>query len=950
MFKITPIALALTTAITTSQSHASGAVDQSVQEVQSIERIAVTGSLIARINTDTPSPVVSINAAAIKDTGILNMTDLLTQMPQFALGYNSGSGNSSFGNAGLSAVNLRNLGTDRTLTLVNGRRVVQSTYDNGEMVTDTGYIPTDLLERIDVLTGGAAATYGADAVAGVVNFVMKKDYEGTRISSQVGKSDIGDGNESSFTITTGHNFNNDKGNIVFSADYFDTKGASLIERPGSGEQTAWLNNPLNEGPDDDQPAKIAGYNLAWPDYNVQGQLMGLKNANGVTNYYDVSGDQAVYMYNSDDKRSPYYVQQDDNAQGYNINRYNKVQSPVERATLYSLFNYELSDTLHLTADIRYTKTTSQNQISPEFNYWLKGKPGYYSEDLVLPEYINDMLETTDGVFYSSIGLDELGPRTSDVDRELFAFSSTLSGEFSNGWVWDVYASTGKTSHNTLLSNRANKLRFNSGSDSITNDKGQYCGVDVFDCPASHPLLRMSEEALDYIRLDPYGSQITSKQHMFSATSSGDLIELPAGDLMFAAGIEFRRESLDMQVDDIWQEDTYTGNFKTPWSAAKTVQEGFIELEAPIITDVFLIDELILSAAGRMSDYTYAGTHNTWKLGATWNIIDGLAMRSTYARTIRAPQLNEQFTGQSIAFSGGNEDPCDSIEINNASAETQSQIISNCQAWGIEDPQNWTADTVLNSGVDKLTRGNTNLKPEKADTLTLGLVYSPSFIDNLSLTLDYYDIDLTDAMGSASIQSVMDKCARAEDINESIYCPLVERSTDGNIISVSSTTVNQASRRREGIDLELSYLQELQSFGQIKFTLNATKLLQSTYQNSADSDEVEITGIYQGNTELKTRFVIAYNYEKLRLNWTTNYAEGFQVDENGTYDLYDKPFAPHSIMHDARVSYDLNDDTNLYLGISNVFDKSYFVHPSTSYGRAQYDSMGRYFFGGFSYNF
>ncbi len=948
-FKNTPVALALFAALSTSHAMAVDVVDESAKK--SVERIEVTGSRIARINTQTPSPVVSIDAAAIKGTGMLNVSELLTQLPQFALGNDSSSGNSSFGNAGLNTVNLRNLGADRTLILVNGRRIIRSTLDNGFMTADTGYIPVDLLERVDILTGGAASTYGADAVAGVVNFVMKKEYEGTRVSGQYGQSDLSDGEEASFTLTTGHNFNNDKGNVVVSFDYYDAGAASLMNRPGSGEQTAWLNNPLNTGePDDGQPSKIAGYNLAWPDYNVHGQMAGIEDENGLINYYNVSGDQAAYMYNDDDFRSPYYVQEGDNAQGWNINRYNKVQSPYERGTFYTLFNYELSDDLQLTADLRYSKVTSQNQISPVYNYWIgEVNDAWFADSIERPEHISNLLDQSDGWFYSAIGLNELGPRTSDVDRELFAFSSTLAGEFSNGWLWDVYVSSGKTTHDMVLSNRTNENRFSNRHDSITNDDGDYCGVDVFDCPASHPLLPMSQEALDYITLDPYGSQITSEQNVFSALVSGDIFELPQGDLMFAAGVDVRRESLDMKVDETWQSGL-SGNEKQPWKAAKTVQEVFVELEAPVLGDMFLIDELVLSVAGRMSDYTYAGKNNTWKLGATWDIIDGLAMRTTYAHTVRAPQLSEQFSAVRTGFSNGKEDPCDSVEILNASAENKAQIIENCQAWGIADPENFDSQAKVDGGVNVTTTGNINLQPEKADTLTVGVVYTPSFIDNLSFTVDYYDIDLEDEMGSAGIQSSLDKCARDEDINNSVYCPLVERGSDGNIIKVLNTTVNQANTHIKGVDFEVSYLQSLQSYGQLDFAFNATKLLDSTYQSSAGDDIHDVTGIGYNNVELKTRFVINYHYEDLTVNWTTNYAEGFQVSEYGTYELYDKPFAPHSIMHNARFGYNVTENTNLYVGVSNVFDKSYYDHPSTSYGRGQYDSMGRYFYGGFTFEF
>ena len=949
-FKNTPVALALFAALSIPQALAADVVDESAEE--SVERIIVTGSRIARINTQTASPVVSIDASAIKGTGVLNINDLLAQLPQFSLGMDSTTDQSSFGNAGLSSVDLRNLGQERTLVLVNGRRVVQSTFDDGFMVTDTGYIPVDLLERVDILTGGAAATYGADAVAGVVNFVMKKEYEGTRVSAQYGQSEIGDGEETSFTITTGVNFNKDKGNVVFSFDYFDDAGASYFDRPlGSAQQTGWIDNPLNTGPDDGIPAQIVGHNIAWPDYKINGQMLGIWNDDiDGRDYYNVTGNESVYMFNDNDRVDPFRLQQGDNATGWNMNLHNALTSPFERSNFYTLVNYELSDDLQFTADFRYTKVKSQNQLAPAYNFWVSGNDRDFDQSLVRPAHIQALLAEDDGWFNTSIGLNELGPTTSNVERELFAFSSSLAGEFSNDWVWDVYVSAGKTNHDSVGSNYTNQNRFSDGHKAITNDNGDRCGVDDMTCPGSHPSLVMSQEALDYITLDPFGSQISSEQYAFSATTSGDLMELPYGALMFAAGVDVRRETLEMNVDETWQSGI-AGIQKDPWSAGKTTQEIFLEVEAPVLSDIFLIDELLLSAAGRMSNYTYAGTHNTWKLGATWSIIDGLAIRSTYAATTRAPQLSEQFSASSTEFSSGIDDPCDQTEILATEADAVGQVIANCKAWGIKDPANFDSLAAVNMGVDVTTSGNVYLQPETAKTVTLGVVYTPSFIDNLSMTLDYYDIQIKDAMGSPGNQSTLDKCAREADVNNSIYCPLVTRGADGNVSDVIDTVVNQAFSNTRGVDFEVSYQQSLAEFGDVSFSLNGTKLLDSSFQDTVLTDKIYVTGMSsRDNVELKTRFVMTYSYEDLTANWTTNYAEGYQVSRFGTYERYDEPFAPHSIMHDVRFGYDVTENANVYLGMNNVFNKTYFDHPSTSSGFVQYDAMGRYFYGGFSYEF
>lgn len=948
-FRNTPIALALISALTAIPSYAAEENNEAEADI-SRERIVVTGSRIARINTQSASPIVSVDSAAIEASGILNMNDLLTQMPQFAFGVGTASSNQDgFSNAGLNAANLRNLGTDRTLTLINGRRVVQSTWDTGLMVTDTSYIPTALIERVDVLTGGAASTYGADAVAGVVNYVMKKDYEGTKISSQYGESDVGDGKEKSINITTGHNFNNDKGNVVFSYDYYNQGRANRNNRPGSGT-TRWIDNPLSSGTGDGQPNEIIGTNLGWPDYNIVGQMMGVFNAaDDRIDYFDITGNESIYRFNSNDRVDPFYLQNSANAEGYELDTYAMTRNPYERNTAYLLFNYELSDTLKLTTDLRYTNVKSDLVNSPEYNYglWYVNIDNF-SDAISLPDHVNTLLAQDDGWFQTSVGLDELGPRGTEVERELYAFTATLEGEFSNGWLWDAYVSSGVSTNDSKFYNNTDKRRLGRWAFETNSDTGEVC--DNNNCPAFNPLVPMSPEAMDYVRLDPYGSQIESEQHMFAFTVSGDVVELPYGALAFAAGVEVRRESLDMQVDETWQDIDISGTERLPWQAGKTIQEIFVEVEAPVIADVFLIDELVLSAAGRTSDYTYAGRNNTWKLGATWSIVEGLAMRTTYAHTVRAPQLVEQFGAPSTGWSRGVDDPCDQNEIANAPTADQAQIISNCQALGIEDPENWEAATHISGGIFSTSGGNINLKPEQADTLTVGIGYTPSFIDNLSLTLDYYDIDLEDAMEQPGLQTTLNNCVRAEDMESNVYCSFVERGSDSNVTDVLSTTVNQGLRTRRGVDMEVSYLQGFESYGELSVSLYVTKLIKSTYRNAAGSDEVDVTGIYGSNAEVKSRLTLTYSYEDLNVNWITNYAEGVQVHEDGTYDLYDKPFSEDAIQHDARVSYNVTDNANVYLGVRNVFDNTYYDHPYTAAGVAQYDAMGRFFYGGFTYEF
>ncbi len=951
MFKFTPIALALTSAIAVPAALANGAANEEINEDQSIERISVTGSRISRINTETPSPVVSIDAQSIKNTGILNVTDLLTKMPQFALGNDGSTGNYSFGNAGLNSTNLRDLGSARTLTLINGRRVVQSTTDAGKMVTDTGFIPVDLLERTDILTGGASAAYGSDAVAGVVNFVLKKDFEGTRLSGQGGTSELNDGDERSITFTTGHNFADDKANIVFSVDYLDVAYAGLEGRPWGQSRTEWIDNPLHDPTaenfeTDGIPAYITGNNITWADSNIPGQMVRIL-VDGSSQFFDITDGNVNHMFNYADIVSDGYKLT--NGAGFDPEADGKVQSPYERSNAYLLFNYDLTDSTHLSTDFRYTKVNSINSISPEFNYGSWGTSDNFAADYVPSDALAELLENDGGWYRAPFTLYEVGLRTSEVERELYAFSATLDGELDNGWYWDAYISTGKTASESRLSNRTNKLRLGRSGNNTTNDIGELCGIEDMSCPAWNSLQKMSPEVANYVRVDPYGHQIDTEQHLVSVSLSGDLMELPAGSVMFATGIEARRESIDVTVDEVWQTEDVTGSSKEPWAAARTVQEAFIELDAPIISDVYLMQEFNINVAARTSDYTYAGKNESWKVAADWVVTDDLRIRSTQSRSVRAPQLYEQFRGASIGWSGGTSDVCDQKSVNALTGDLREQVISNCQSWGIADPTTFESQVNYDNGVNAKTLGNAQLKVEKADTFTLGFAYQPEFLTDFAMTVDYYNIEIKDSIENLSSTAILKECAYSADIASNPFCSLIQRDTTGNVELVTKWPANIGKYIRRGVDIETSYAYSLGDSGDINLKLYATKIIESGKQSTTNEDYNNYQGVY-GSPEWKGRFVVNYGLNDFNANWSVDHTMASLVERTATLEMYDQPELPSSTVHNARVSFNLTEDANLYAGVKNAFDKKWSGHPTASNGSGAYSLMGRYYYAGFSYNF
>ena len=285
--------MAVGTALFSTGSVALANDSTQIEEAQ--ERIEVTGSRISRTTFDAPTPTVVISAADIKLSGLTNVNDILTSMPQFGEGLDSTSGNYSFGNSGLNVLDLRDMGATRTLVLINGKRPTPITSDSQTMYADVGMIPSELLERVEVLTGGASAVYGSDAVAGVVNFILKKDFEGTTLRGQVGGTKDGGGSNRNFTLTHGFNFNDDRGNLSFSIDYLNESALRQSDRKGSVAQQRSVDNPANTGKDDGIPDKIWLKGLTTTEWGGEATIFGIWNYDyGTADWYGV--DEATGNY------------------------------------------------------------------------------------------------------------------------------------------------------------------------------------------------------------------------------------------------------------------------------------------------------------------------------------------------------------------------------------------------------------------------------------------------------------------------------------------------------------------------------------------------------------------------------------------------------------------------------------------------------------------------------
>lgn len=943
MFKLKPVALALIAATTSMQSQAEEATEQA--SIEEAEKIVVTGSRIARPGVESASPVVSIEASDLAITGSMNVAEALATLPQFAMGIESSDNSYNPGNAGMSTVNLRGLGSHRTLVLINGHRPTQMVDADGRLVTDMQNIPASLIKNIEILTGGASAVYGSDAVAGVVNVILKRDFEGFDLNAQAFSTEEKDGETQAVSLSYGLNFNDDKGNFVVSLDYYNQEEMTYASRPGSNGQTEYIKNPDDPGAEDNGiPNQIILANVGWADYNIPSDrptfMSGTsydyfqfnRNADGTLG----EGHRAIL----DSELHEYYMQSHD----LNPNMYSSVGPqqaihPYDRINVNLRGGYELTDDVYFTADVSYAKVQAEHTIDPEFIFSWNGWVDINDAPFDVPQVVIDAAES-DGASWIAIPytFNDFGNRISEVDREYVSASFALEGDLANGWSWDTYLAGGKTSVDETSLNRLNTDRFGGFKTFGECEETNSCGV-------VNPFEPISQDVIDYIKLDPFTDTSETYQYTFAANLAGDIMELPAGDLMFSTGIEMRKEGLEVTPSQVSIDGTNRGKTKGATDVDRDIQELYFEVVAPLVKDVTMVKSLDVEAAYRYANYTYAGSNDSWKLGANWAVDDNLRVRTIYSKAVRAPQLTELFRPEEVVFNRYM-DPCDSDEV--PYANEPEVRAANCAALGL--PADFESEMRITGGSDVTVQGNEELEVETAYTLTAGLVFTPQFIDDFSISIDYFDIDLEDGITQFGASETAEMCVDASSI-DNVFCPQVTRKVDGNISNINDTYVNANKMRRRGFDIQSYYGLSMDNFGDLNFSLYATHILESSFTESdlAGADKEEWAGV-EGTPEWKASFGIDYVLNDLTVSWQTNHSSDVIYDLEVTAEDYSHYRIPSSTLHNMRIGYDLTEQANIYFGITNVADKDWLGMPGASRGGSTYPISGRGYYAGVNLSF
>ncbi|MGV8941127.1 MAG: TonB-dependent receptor domain-containing protein [Lysobacter sp.] len=964
-------------------------------EATSLDRVTVTGSRIARTGFVTPSPVTAITAEEIRATGALNIGDLMTRLPQISPTYTLGNSTRFIGTAGLGLLDLRGMGPARTLVLVNGRRHVGAT--PGSTSVDVNTIPVEWVERVEVITGGASAVYGADAVAGVVNFIMKKSFDGFEMRAQTGSAEEGSFDRSFFSFSGGKSFADDRGNAAIAMEY------STQDRFGRGDRRIGrlyqvsVPNPnfdSTKPPSQSNPQTIidgpgGNHSISYGGtFNVG--PFDFRNPATYGNRYLFNDDGSFRKYRYDGKVVSNTSCVD--CDFADLNAVADLQPQFDRFSVNTIFNYDLSDDHRLFFEGKYTKTESQFFGQPAFDQPIRiRRDNAYVNPQLGALMDASALTTSDGQKILPVGRFNVdaGRRGENVDRHTSRFVIGMEGYLGNDWTYEASANYGQSTISRLnLNNRVNE-RWHAGIDAVVNPaNGQIVCRTTLNPNAINPHTgavystfartgcvpfsvfgngAVNPAAAAWFNVNSLNSS-KLEQTVFSASvANSSLFSLPAGDVGFAGGVEYRKEQSQENTDALAALGLTFLNAIPSRGGEYDVTELFAETTIPLLADLPGVERLALDLAGRYSDYSTAGSTQTWNIGLDWEIIPSLRFRGTQAKAVRVPSIGELFNPQSQNFATI-ADPCNYLATNSNRPNTAKDPAlrqANCTALGV--PVGWI-DT-YSANRPGVSGGNPNLEPETANSVSFGFVWQPEFLSGFGMSVDYWRVTLTDAIGSVSGQTNATRCVDSPGGIDNKFCSFIQRAPVGgyrdpqgrdfpaySITGWSGLAENLAKSRRVGVDLEMDYRFEFLD-GNALTRFVGTRLIQSrewTFQAFPNEFNEYVT--YVTDPRWRANLQSKYTRGNWRGSWDMNYVDGnlrvtpasFSSNPGSQSPIRN----PSYTYHNLQLGYAFkNTGLDVYVGVDNVFDKdpplNYF---GSDVGSAYYDNVGRYLYAGATYKF
>ena len=926
------------------------------------------------------------------------------------------------------------------MTLVDGRRHVSGRA--GDTAVDVSTIPSALVERVEIMTGGASAVYGADAVTGVVNFILKKDYEGFEVDAQTGTSTEFDGNRYQLSAVGGTNFSDGRGNVNFSVQYSRQDKLECGERDwcaGNGLWFAYLDpayvyqqseinfadpdrNWVGDRKDipDGAPTKLYAPNATFNISSKHGRIaidvdgdgygdgpwfagpdsfpLDLNN-DGVLDVHQTGGN-AQWGYGSwifDSYQNQLRLFNEgklsDIAHAYggdgieNTHDTDILMPQYDRFVGTGSFRYEMFDGVNFFADLKVVNTEAHTSATiggfGDFynikldNAFLPSALFDAAQDFFVdyPEYADDFQYVVTRDFI------DLGPQATENSRWTYRVVAGFEGETDNGWNWELSFNHGKTEETSIFRNNRVEDRYFAAIDAVVDPAtGEVvCRVDLDPTATisgdAYPALfdgtaktftpgagecvpfnifgsgSRSEAARDWVTMDETWTQ-SIQQSVVSGFMTGDFSDfftLPAGDVGFAFGGEYREEKSVATPDNLSQLGlTFDGSKSTGAQGRYDTTEMFAEIDVPLIEDMGFIQQLSADAAVRYADYSTVGSTTSWKVGGNWTVNDALRLRANYSVALRAPNIAELFQPQTSTTFTPN-DPCDARFI--GTAPNQGVREANCIADGLTLP----FDDPNTGRITGARGGNPDLFEEKAKTYTLGAVLTPEFLPGFSLTVDYYNIELENAIDEPGRQQLFDNCYDNPNGIDNQFCDLISRNpTTGGLNFFKVVLVNIGGKKVEGIDFDARYQWMSDGYGDFMFRLYGSKMI-DIYDtpDSLAPTAIDPRLLEQTRPKYALNGSVMWRLEETTLQYKVSYQSNQAVgggvnikQDQDPENEWINPWGGDSFVHDISAIHNLNEQISLRAGVNNIFDRT----PFLASGSWPVSSLGRNIFFGANVKF
>ncbi len=881
-----------------------------------VEEIIVTGSRLPRRDFSSNSPISTVEREALAASTLPNLEETLARMPQLAP-HNSRTSNNP-GN-GKAHINLRDMGAGRSLVLLNGQRMAPNGIGTA---VDINSLPKVLIDRVEIITGGASTIYGSDAMAGVANFILRDDFDGLSLDLSSYITEKGDSAVNDINIAFGYNFG--RGNVTLYAGYLDREETF----GGSRDITSVSLQDVGDGTIIESGSSATpGGTILFPQIDLGDGPMRVR--------FDPNADLV-----------PFVPEQD----AYNFAPVNYIQLPMERTTAGAIFNLELTDAMELYGIASWTDSRVDQTLaeSPVFEFFAINTDSPLFSSGTQQIAANQFVPLGPGVSGFALGrrMVELGPRIVVNDNEYTRLSLGIRGDINETWSYDAWATFTKGDEIELGMNSASFSRIQQGL--FVNPATGQCFDPSNGCVPVNLFGagNLSPEAAEFVRLAPFENLTSREQKLVSAYVRGAPFDIRAGRVDMAIGVEWRSDDGSFKADDgLFLGDALGYSPSASVIGRESVFEIYTELAIPLAQDAPWAEYLGLELGARYSDYKNAGSSDTWKIGGEWQLPVPVRFRAMVQRAVRAPSIAEAYTEQGVgssSFVGANtsNDPCSASRdpVSNGLADA-------CVATGIPLNVLGTWEATAGFPTDFYFGGNVSLRPEVSETFTAGFVVDIDWLQGMKVSVDYFDIRISDTIGTLNPEAA---CFDLKN-TEQIFCDRIVRDPlSFDVVEVYENNINKGLLATSGIDLainlEADLPQGLALFGDagLRVDLVWTHALENSFQSTPFGTVIDCVGQFgwpceenkRSSTFPKDKINIGTTYNSgdldLRLSWnwigstTNNLIEyGFVFGAQDLIWVNDK--VKDTLYVDLSAGYRFTDNIALRLNIENLMDKDPPLH-------------------------